>query len=207
MRRLWIRAITLVGLAVPVALLLAPAGAFASLAREQREGRALVAQLRSGSKSCGSLSAADFDHIGEYAMFQALGSTSLHQVMNRRMTLALGEQGESQMHQLVGQRESGCSGVGTLPAHGMMRGGYFGGGGRGAMMSAGGWSWMPGGSWRHMTRQDWQTLEQRLVGPAGRPTNGRWTAGIVVAVAVAGVLLLSALIYAGLRWGTGSSTR
>jgi hypothetical protein len=84
--------------------LLIPAVAQASLADEQRQGQNLIAQLQSGAKTCRDLSADDLDHIGEYAMFRALESISLHQTMNDRMTAMLGEQGESRMHQLLGAR-------------------------------------------------------------------------------------------------------
>jgi hypothetical protein len=75
-----------------------PAVAHASLADEQRQGQQLIGQLQAGTKTCRDLSADDFDHIGEYAMYRALGSTSLHQAMNDRMTQMMGEQGESRMH-------------------------------------------------------------------------------------------------------------
>ena len=88
--------------------LLLPATASASLAGEQQQGQNLIAQLQAGTKTCRDLSAGDLDHIGEYLMFRALGSTSLHQAMNDRMIAMLGEQGESRMHQLLGARYAGC---------------------------------------------------------------------------------------------------
>ncbi len=75
--------------------LLIPAVAQASLAGEQQQGQNLIAQLHAGTKTCRDLSANDLDHIGEYVMFRALGSTTLHQAMNNRMIAMLGEQGES----------------------------------------------------------------------------------------------------------------
>jgi hypothetical protein len=72
-------------------VLLIPAAASASLANEQTHGQQLVAQLHAGTKTCSALSAADLDHIGEYVMFQALGSTTLHQAMNDRMRAMLGD--------------------------------------------------------------------------------------------------------------------
>ncbi|MBV8713035.1 MAG: hypothetical protein JOY56_14700 [Solirubrobacterales bacterium] len=105
-------------------------------------------------------------------MFRAVGSTSLHQAMNDRMTLMMGEQAETRMHQLLGARYAGCRtsqlGIGGGPmtgAGGMMGGCYSNG--VGAMMSSGAWSWMMGGTWQHMTRQDWNQLENRLLG--GQP--------------------------------------
>lgn len=63
-------------------LLLIPATASAALVDEQRQGESLIAQLAAGTKTCRALSANDLDHIGEYVMFRALGSTALHQAMN-----------------------------------------------------------------------------------------------------------------------------
>src|SRR5665811_1027166 len=127
-------------------VLLIPAAASASLAGEQTQGQNLIAQLHAGAKTCSALSAGDLDHIGEYVMFRALGSTTLHQAMNDRMRAMLGEQGGSRMHQLLGARYAGCStstsgiagGAGMMGGSGMM-GGYAGNGGIGAMMSSGDW--------------------------------------------------------------------
>jgi hypothetical protein len=140
-------------IAIGLALLL-PAAASASLAGEQRQGQDLIAQLQNGTKTCRALSADDLDHIGEYLMFRALGSTTLHQAMNDRMAAMLGEQGESRMHQLLGARYAGCTTTGSAAGGygGGMMGGYYNHGGFGAMMSSGNWSWMMSGAWQHMTR-------------------------------------------------------
>src|SRR5450755_1466558 len=135
--------------------LLIPAAARASLADEQQQGQNLIAQLQAGTKTCSALSAGDLDHIGEYVIFRALGSTTLHQAMNDRMRAMLGEQGESRMHQLLGARDAGCStrtggiagSAGMMGGSGMM-GGYYANGGIGAMMSSGEWSWIMGGAWQ-----------------------------------------------------------
>lgn len=71
-------------------LLLIPAPAVASLENEQQQGKALVAQIRAGAKTCPTLTAEDLDHIGEYAMFRALGSTSLHQMGSARWAWMMG---------------------------------------------------------------------------------------------------------------------
>ena len=121
---------------VSIALLaLAPSAALASLADDQRQGQALAAQLQSGAKTCNDLSNQDLDHIGEYVMGRALGSTSTHQAMNDRMSLMMGDQAEGRMHQLMGARFAGCAthasgsgGYGPMMGGGMM-GGYTGNGG------------------------------------------------------------------------------
>ena len=178
-------------------LLLIPAAAHASLVDEQRQGQQLTAQLQSGAKTCRDLSADDFDHIGEYVMFRALGSTAAHQAMNDRMRLMMGEQGEGRMHQLLGARYVNCTppgtsssgyGSGGMMGPGMM-GGYYGNGGWGSMMNSGDWSWMMGGTWQNMTRQDWQRLQQRLLGTNASSTHNGMSGWMIATLALAVVLL------------------
>lgn len=186
-------------LAVFALLVLIPASALASLANEQRQGGALAARVSAGAKSCTTLTADDLDLIGEYAMFRALGSTSVHRALNDRMTIMLGADGETRMHQLLGRRYAGCSRAGTQDGYGMM-GGHVGAG-WGSMMGPagrGGWGWMMSGSWRTMNRYDWRQLERRVLGaPAG--AGGGWSPAAIVAVTVASVVLLSVLGVAVLR--------
>ena len=176
-----------------IGVLLAPATSWASLADEQRQGQDLAAQLRSGTATCQELSAEDFDHIGEYAMGRALGSTSAHRAMNDRMRLMLGPWGEQRMHELMGRRLAGCStgaaaaGTGTGMGPGMM-----GNGGWGAMMRSRDWSWMNGGAWRSMSRQDWQRLQRQwMAASAMASAHHGWSAGAVVAVTLGGMLLVA----------------
>jgi hypothetical protein len=183
-------------------VLLIPAAASASLADEQTQGQNLIGQLNAGTTTCSALSAADLDHIGEYVMVRALGSTTLHQAMNDRMRAMLGEQGETRMHELLGARYVGCSthtggiagGAGMMGGSGMM-GGYAGNGGIGAMMSSREWSWMMGGAWQHMTRQDWQRRRQQLLGPgAGTMMNNGSIA--IIAACLGGIILVALAILA-----------
>jgi hypothetical protein len=191
-------------------VLLIPAAASASLAGEQRQGQNLIAQLQAGTKTCSALSAGDLDHIGEYVMFHALGSTTVHQAMNDRMRAMMGDQGESRMHQLLGARYAGCTtsssgaggygattGAGMMGGGGMM-GGYYNHGGIGAMMSSGNWSWMMGGAWQHVTRQDWQRLQHQLLGTNTTSHSG-WSAAAMIATMLGGVLLVSLAILAVIR--------
>jgi hypothetical protein len=177
-------------------VLLIPAAASASLADEQAQGQTRIAQLHAGT-TCSALSAGDLDHIGEYVMFQALGSTTVHQAMNHRMRAMLGEQGETRMHQLLGARYAGCSTrtsglAGMMGGSGMM-GGYAANGGINAMMSSGDWSWMMGGAWQHMTRQDWQRHEQQLLGPGVGTMMNNSSSTIAIIAACLGALILVAL--------------
>jgi hypothetical protein len=188
-------------------VLLIPAAASASLAGEQAQGQSLIGQLHAGTTTCRALSADDLDHIGEYVMFQALGSTTRHQAMNDRMRAMLGEQGESRMHQLLGARYAGCStrtggtaaGAGVMGGSGMM-GGYAANGGISAMMSSGDWSWMMSGTWQHMTRHDWQRREQQLLGPGtGTMMNNDSSAIAIIAVCLGAVILVALAIVAFIR--------
>ena len=182
-------------------LLLIPAVASASLADEQRQGAAMVAQLQSGAKSCGDLSGEDFDHIGEYVMGRALGSTSAHAAMNERMTLMLGERREQRMHQLMGARFAGCattSGAGgSVMGPGMMGGSY---GDWGSMMRSGDWSWMMGGNWRTMSRQDWQRPQRQWMGTSAASSgHGGWSPWAIAAVALGAALLVTLAVVAVIR--------
>jgi hypothetical protein len=188
-------------LAFLAVLLLIPAVALASLADEQRQGGALVAQLRSGATSCGDLSAEDFDHIGEYVMGRALGSMSTHQAMNERMTLMLGERGEQRMHQLMGERFAGCAATsgagGSVMGPGMMGGSS---GDWGSMMRSGDWSWMMGGTWRTMSRQDWQRLQRQWMGASAASSgHGGWSPWAIAAVALGAALLAALAVVAVMR--------
>lgn len=209
------RRITLLIVAVAL-VLLAPAASFASLADEQTQGRQLVAHVHSGAVSCKALSAEQLDHIGEYVMGRALGSTTAHQAMNDRMTLMMGGAAESRMHQVLGARYVGCSsaavaggsgsgaGPGMMMGGGAMMGGYSGQGGWNSMMSSSSYRWMNDGNWQHMSRADWQHLQRQWLGtamPAGRHhMDSAVTAAIIIAVAV---LLAAIVLLVGLRLRPG----
>jgi hypothetical protein len=185
-----------------VSILLAlPATAIASLAAEQRQGRDLVAQLNARTKTCSDLSTEDFDHIGEYAMYQALGSTSRHQALNERMTAMMGAQGESTMHQLLGRRYTGCNSAasGGMMGPGMM-GNYYGSGGLGVMMGSRNWSWMAGGAWQTMSRQDWRRLQHRLLAATPTTSNpGEWSTLAIVATVLGSAALVALAIIGVIR--------
>jgi hypothetical protein len=175
-------------------LLIAPGAAFASLTGEQSQGSDLAAQLQSGAKTCGDLSADDLEHIGEYVMGRALGSTAAHEAMHERMGLMIGQQGEERMHQVMGARYTACASGSTAPGGtamgpGMM-GGYNGNERWGSMMSSGDVSWMMGGTWRTMSRQDWQRLQQQWLGTnATTSSHDGWSPWAIIAAVVGAVIL------------------
>ena len=174
--------------------LILPSAALGALSGEQAQGSALATKLASGSKTCADLSNADLEHIGEYAMGRALGSTALHQAMNDRMQLMLGDKGETRMHQLMGSRFAGC---GSASAYGAMGPGMMGAysGGAAGMMSSGDWRWMRGDTWRHMSQADWRSVENQLAGTSmmsgGHHGWGSWW---IVVLAVAGVVLAAVAV-------------
>ncbi|MGZ4170223.1 MAG: hypothetical protein ACXVRN_02545 [Solirubrobacteraceae bacterium] len=184
-----------------------PAAAQASLAAEERQGQDVIAQLRAGGKSCSDLSAEDFDHIAEYVVRRAVGSTALHQMMNGRMSLMMGAQGELRMHQLLGQRYAGCSsnagggaGYGGMMGPGMM-GGYYRSGGWGAMMGSRDWSWMMGGAWQNMSRQDWHRLQQRLLDTSAGSSRDRggWSPVAIIAPTLGALALVGLAVALAIR--------
>jgi hypothetical protein len=187
-----------------IVMLVALATSWASLADEQRQGQDLAAQLQSGAKSCRELSGDDFDHLGEYVIGRALGSTSVYRAMNDRMRLMLGERGEQRMHELMGQRFAGClngsaaAGAGTGMGPGMM-GGSYGDGRWSAMMRSRDWGWMMGGAWRSMSRQDWQRVQRQRMG-AGASTSQHhgWNTGAIVALTLGGLLLVAVAVIGSL---------
>ncbi len=96
-------------------------------------------KLQSKQVDCKSLTDDDFDVLGDYYMGQMLGNS--HEAMNNMMSQMMGDEGEKQMHIVMGKRLSGCDptaatpsqGVGFIPMMGMlgMMGGSFNNFGRG----------------------------------------------------------------------------
>ncbi len=76
---------------------------------------------------------------------------------------------------------------------GMMGGYYSTNGGFGAMMNSGDWSWMMGGAWQNMTRQDWQRLQHRLLGTNINTTSHHGCSTVAMMAAVLGGLVLVSL--------------
>lgn len=95
---------------------------------EEAKGRVIWEKLKTKQATCANLSDEEFDVIGEYFMGQMLGSS--HAAMNAMMVQMMGEQGETQMHIVMGKRLSGCdvsvaypvAGVGFMPMMQMMSG-------------------------------------------------------------------------------------
>ena len=121
---------------VVAGVLMAVPVASGGLTSEVQQGQRLSDAVRSGQQQCSSLSATDFEVIGEYAMDRFLGNRAAHVAMNQRMVAMMGAAGERRMHIALGYRSTGCPGAPPSswlgPMAGMM-GGYGGGTGPGMM--------------------------------------------------------------------------
>jgi hypothetical protein len=78
------------------------------------EGAALLAQLQSGQRSCGGLSAADFAQIGHYDMGQIMGSVADAGAMDARLRASVGTRQAELADRFMGERLGGCA-TGTGP--------------------------------------------------------------------------------------------
>ena len=99
-------------------------------ASEEQEGKEIWEKLQAKQLECKNLTDEQYGSLGEYFMGQSIGNTQRHVAMNQMMISMMGEQGEEQMHIVMGKRISGCD-TGTK-------------GGGNPMMGAG-WGNMMGG--------------------------------------------------------------
>lgn len=98
--------------------------------RGEKEGKEIWTNLQAKEIECAKLSDEDFDALGEYFMGQMMGNS--HAAMNAMMIQMHGEDGEGQIHIVMGKRLSGCDtaaafsagGVGWMPMMQMMGGGW-----------------------------------------------------------------------------------
>ncbi len=82
-------------------------------AREEAEGKEIWGRMQREEVNCDDLSDDQFAALGEFFMGEMTGEA--HEAMNAMMTRMMGEEGEEQMHVVMGKRMSGCGGDGTLP--------------------------------------------------------------------------------------------
>jgi hypothetical protein len=94
--------------ALALALVLA-APAWASVAAEQQQGSQILSAIHAGSLKGKGLSSSQYEHVGEYLMGQALGSTAAHERMNTLMDQMMGSAAADQMHLYLGERYLGKS--------------------------------------------------------------------------------------------------
>ncbi|MBI2514845.1 SHOCT domain-containing protein [Candidatus Wolfebacteria bacterium] len=96
-------------------------------AREEMEGKEIWERFQAKQIACGDLKDDNFGALGEYFMGLMLGQS--HEAMNNMMIQMMGDEGEEQMHVVMGKRLSGCDvaaqfsgpAIGFMP---MMMGGW-----------------------------------------------------------------------------------
>ncbi len=86
-------------------------------AREEAEGKLVWEQLREKQVVCKDVSDENFETLGEYFMGQMMGES--HEAMNAMLVQMMGEEGEEQMHAVMGKRLSGCDTSAAFPAKGV----------------------------------------------------------------------------------------
>ena len=99
--------------------------------REEKEGKELWQKFQAKEISCVNFNDEQFGVLGEYFMGQMMGDS--HAAMNAMMIQTHGEEGEEQIHIVMGKRLSGCDSSAAFP---------MGSGGWMPMMNimTGGWS-------------------------------------------------------------------
>ena len=98
--------------------------------REEQEGKEVWNKLQTNELACENLSDEQFGVLGEYFMGQMAGDS--HAAMNAMMIQTHGEEGEEQIHIVMGKRLSGCDtsaafpvgSGGWMPMMNMMWGGW-----------------------------------------------------------------------------------
>ncbi len=101
-------------------------------AREEQEGKELWNKLQAKEVVCADLNDDQYGVLGEYFMGQTTGES--HPSMNAMMIQSHGEDGEEQIHTVMGKRLSGCDtsvafsaiSGGWMPMMKMMWGGWSG---------------------------------------------------------------------------------
>ena len=82
--------------------------------REEQEGKEVWDKLQTKELTCENLSDEQFGVLGEYFMGQMAGDS--HAAMNAMMIQTHGEEGEEQIHIVMGKRLSGCDTSAAFPA-------------------------------------------------------------------------------------------
>jgi len=81
--------------------------------REEKEGKELWDKLQAKEITCAGLNDGQFGVLGEYFMGTMMGDS--HASMNAMMMQVHGEEGEEQIHIVMGKRLSGCDTSATVP--------------------------------------------------------------------------------------------
>jgi len=177
--------------------------AWASVATEQQQGAQTIGAVHAGKLKGTSLSNSAYEHVGEYLMGQALGSTRDHERMNSQMGKIMGPSSADQMHIYLGERYFGKSAQISgrdAPMYGLigMMTSY-----RGSSI-AGMMSGYLSGS-HHSTSSP--AIGSGMMGSEGQGQHGSdagWTTGAIIATTVLATLLLGALLAIAVRVRRGA---
>lgn len=170
----------LLALSVPAAL--------ASPAGEQQQGAQVLSEVHAGKLNAQSLTATQYERVGQYLMGRALGSTSTYEAMDSLMDRMMGQAASDRMYRYLGERRLGRSvrpDGRSLPMYGWMASmmsAYRGHAPYAGMMSSylrGGPSMMGGAGM------------MGGYGVEGASGSGGWPTGAIVLVALLGGLLLA----------------
>ena len=82
--------------------------------REEQEGKELWNKIQAKEVACENLGDEQYGVLGEYFMGQMAGNS--HAAMNAMMIQTHGEEGEEQIHIVMGKRLSGCDRSAVFPA-------------------------------------------------------------------------------------------
>ncbi len=82
-------------------------------AQDEEKGKAIWDQLQAKKVTCIDLKDDDYDVLGDY--FMGLMLSNNHAAMNSRMSQMMGDEGEKQMHIVLGKRYSRCDTSAILP--------------------------------------------------------------------------------------------
>jgi hypothetical protein len=170
------------------------APAWASVTSEQQEGAQILSAIHAGKLKSTSLSSSQYEHVGEYLMGQALGTTASHERMNTLMGQMMGSTAVDQMHVYLGERYLGKSAQipgRYMPMYGLigMMTGYRGSGSSIAGMMSG-----------YLGSQSQSTSPNTggtgMMGYYGTSTNstGGWPTGAILATAILAALLLGGIL-------------
>src|SRR3989344_3247299 len=88
-------------------------------AQEEAEGKVIWEKLQAKQLECKDLTDDNYAVLGEYFMGQSIGDTQRHAAMNQMIVSMMGEEGEEQMHIVMGKRLSGCDTSAQIPANGV----------------------------------------------------------------------------------------
>ncbi|MFI4977259.1 MAG: hypothetical protein ACHQC8_01055 [Solirubrobacterales bacterium] len=183
-------------LAFTIALALA-APASASVASEEQQGAQTLSAIRSGTLKGASLSSSQYEHVGEYLMGQALGSTAAHERVNSLMEQMMGPAAGDQMHVYLGERYLGKSATFSgryAPMYGLI-----------GMMTSYRGSALAGMMSSYLSGQSQSagpyTAGPGMMGYGTRPlanSSSGWPTGAIVATAALAALLLGVALALGM---------